>query len=117
MASDDLTITSGDLTITGWTDIRVTRGIERLPSDFSIGMTELHPGEFDKIVLEPGDACQVRLGDDPVVTGYIDHYVPSIGPSDHSIQINGRSKCSDLVDCAAEWAGGQISNATVLEVA
>ena len=117
MVSDDLTITSGDLTITGWTDIRVTRGIERLPSDFSIGMTELHPGEFDKIVLEPGDACQVRLGDDPVVTGYIDHYVPSIGPSDHSIQINGRSKCSDLVDCAAEWAGGQISNATVLEVA
>ncbi|NWC92616.1 hypothetical protein HX855_02240 [Pseudomonas sp. IPO3778] len=117
MMSDDLTITSGDLTISGWTDVRVTRGIERLPSDFSIGMTEFYPGELDNILLEPGSVCLVSLGDEPVVTGYIDHYVPSIGPSDHSIQINGRSKCSDLVDCAAEWAGGQISNATVLEVA
>ena len=24
----------------GWTDVRVTRGIERMPSDFGIGMTE-----------------------------------------------------------------------------
>jgi len=117
MVSDDLTITSGDLTITGWTDIRVTRGIERLPSDFSIGMTELYPGELHKIVLEPGDACQVRLGDDPVVTGYIDHFVPGISAGDHSIRISGRSKCADLIDCAAEWPGGQITNQTVLGIA
>ncbi|WP_338523371.1 hypothetical protein NUH87_26835 [Pseudomonas batumici] len=117
MQADDLTITSGGLTITGWTDVRVTRGIERLPSDFSIGMTEIYPGEFGQIVLEPGDACQVRLGDDPVVTGYIDHYVPGISAGDHSIRISGRSKCADLVDCAAEWPGGQITNQTVLGIA
>ncbi|WP_110947411.1 phage baseplate assembly protein [Pseudomonas bohemica] len=117
MSTEDLTITSGDIAITGWTDIRVTRGIERLPSDFSIGLTELYPDEFSKIDIEPGAACEVRLGDDPVVTGYIDHFLPSIGPSDHSMRITGRSKCSDLVDCAAEYDGGQISNASVLGVA
>lgn len=117
MQEDDLTIVSGGFDITGWTDVRVTRGIERLPSDFSIGMTELFPGEFDRLELPPGAACQVRLGQDPVVTGYVDHYIPSISAGDHSIQVTGRSKCSDLIDCAAEWPGGQLSNQTVLGIA
>lgn len=117
MVVDDLTITAGGLDITGWTDVRVTRGIERLPSDFSIGMTELYPGELDRLTLPPGDACQVRLGQDLVVTGYVDHHVPSISAGEHSIYVSGRSKCSDLIDCAAEWPGGQLSNQTVLGVA
>lgn len=117
METDDLTITLGDLDITGWTDVRVTRGIERLPSDFNLGMTELYPGELDKLVAVPGASCRVRLGGDPVITGYVDHFVPSISAGAHSIQINGRSKCADLIDCAAEWPGGQISNQTVLGIA
>ncbi|MDY7560224.1 hypothetical protein QN366_01640 [Pseudomonas sp. CCC3.2] len=115
--SEDLTVTIGTTAITGWTDIRVTRGIERVPSDFSIGMTELHPGELAEIGIEPGSACAVKLGDNLVVTGYIDHFIPSFGPSDHSIRLSGRSKCADLVDCAAEWPGGQISNSNVLGIA
>jgi len=117
MQDDDLTITSGGFDISGWTDVRVTRGIERLPSDFSIGMTELYPREFDRLELAPGAACQVRLGQDPVVTGYVDHYIPSISAGDHSIRVSGRSKCADLIDCAAQWPGGQLSNQTVLGVA
>lgn len=117
MQDDDLTITSGGFDIAGWTDVRVTRGIERLPSDFSIGMTELYPGEFDRLELPPGAACQVRLGQDPVVTGYVDHYIPSMSAGDHSVHVSGRSKCSDLIDCAAEWPGGQLSNQTVLGIA
>lgn len=78
MQPDDLTITTGGFDVTGWTDVRVTRGIERLPSDFNIGMTELYAGEFHRLILPPGATCQVRLGQDPVVTGYIDHYVPNI---------------------------------------
>lgn len=117
MQVDDLTITSGGVAITGWTDIRVTRGIERLPSDFNVGMTELYPDELSRLTIEPGAPCEVRLGDDPVVTGYIDHFVPSITANEHSIRISGRSKCADLIDCAAEWPGGQISNSTVLGIA
>jgi prophage tail gpP-like protein len=114
---DELYLTSGDQVVTGWTDIRVTRGIERLPSDFNVGLTELYPDELAHLVIEPGAPCQVRLGEDPVITGYVDHFVPSIGPGEHSIRVSGRSKCSDLVDCAAEWSGGQISATTVLGIA
>lgn len=117
MTGDDLYLIIGDRVVTGWTDIRVTRGIERLPSDFDIGMTELYPGELDRLVIEPGASCRVMLGEDMVIAGYVDDFIPSISRSDHGIRVTGRSKCADLVDCAAEWPGGQISNATVLGVA
>nr|WP_314638131.1 hypothetical protein [uncultured Pseudomonas sp.] len=117
MEEDELYLTSGDQVVTGWTDIRVTRGIERLPSDFNIGMTELYPGELNRLTIEPDAPCQVRLGNDPVITGYVDHFVPSITAGEHSIRVNGRSKCADLIDCAAEWPGGQITNQTVLGIA
>ncbi|CAB3779413.1 hypothetical protein LMG28688_00834 [Paraburkholderia caffeinitolerans] len=115
--SDELTLTVGGKVISGWTDVRVTRGIERIPSDFDIGLTELFPGELDQVVVTPGDACVVQIGGDTVVTGYVDRYIPSFDTYDHRIRIAGRGKCQDLVDCSAEWVNGQISGASALAVA
>lgn len=114
---DDLTLKVGSRSISGWTTIRVTRGIERLPSDFAIGLTELSPQDANSVVINPGAACQVFLDKDLVVTGYIDHYLPGITPTGHAIRAMGRGKCQDLVDCSAEWAGNQISNSTALGIA
>ncbi|SIT50435.1 putative bacteriophage tail protein GpP,Mu-like protein [Paraburkholderia piptadeniae] len=115
--SDELTLTVGGKVISGWTDVRVTRGIERIPGDFDIGLTELFPGELDEVVVTPGDACVVQIGGDTVVTGYIDRYIPSFDTYDHRIRVVGRGKCQDLVDCSAEWSNGQISGASALAVA
>jgi prophage tail gpP-like protein len=117
MAEDDITLTINGQVISGWTNMRITRGIERLPSDFSLGMTELFPGELDKVVVEPGASCTVSIGGDLVITGYVDRFTPSFSDDQHSIQASGRSKCCDLIDCAAEWPGGQISGASVLGIA
>lgn len=117
MASDDLTLNIGGQAISGWTDIRVTRGIERLPSDFEIGMTELYPGELSTVVITPGAACTVHLGSDLVITGFDDRFIPSFSDDQHSIRVVGRSKCCDLVDCAAEWPGGQINGSSALGIA
>lgn len=99
--SDDVTITTGGKIIGGWQAVRVTRGIERMPSDFDIALTELYPGAADQIVIQPGASCVVKLGADVVVTGYVDRYVPSISPRGHGVRIQGRGKCQDLVDCSA----------------
>jgi prophage tail gpP-like protein len=115
--SDDLTLTVGGHLYSGWTEIRVTRGIERCPSDFEVEMTELYPDEASAFVIQPGDACEVKLGNDLVITGYVDRLVPSYDKGSHSIMVSGRSKCADLVDCSAEWPGGQISGSSVLAIA
>ncbi|WP_422449499.1 phage baseplate assembly protein, partial [Thermoanaerobacterium sp. DL9XJH110] len=41
---EELILTVGGRELSGWTEVRVTRGIERCPSDFQIGMTERFPG-------------------------------------------------------------------------
>jgi prophage tail gpP-like protein len=119
--SDDLTLICGaagsERKLSGWTSLRVTRGVERMPSDFEIAMTERFPGEVAGVSVAPLDPCRVLLGNDLVLTGYVDAFVPSLAAQTHAIRVLGRSKCQDLVDCSAEWPGGQISGATVLGIA
>ncbi|HUW37541.1 MAG TPA: hypothetical protein VMV91_09420 [Rhodocyclaceae bacterium] len=115
--SDDLTLTIGGRSISGWDSIRVTRGIERCPSDFDLSLTERFPGEASALVVQPGDPCVVSIGGDLVITGYVDQFHPSITPTSHMIGVRGRGKCQDLVDCSAEWPNGQISGSSALQIA
>lgn len=118
--SDDVVLTIyGDgfsNAITGWKEVRVTRGIERMPGDFDISMTEVFP-DPNQIICLPGMECTIDIGDDRVITGYIDRVINSIGPDSHQFQITGRGYCQDLVDCSAVWQGGQFKNQNVLQIA
>jgi prophage tail gpP-like protein len=98
---DILTITVGGVDFTGWMDISVTRGLEHFPSDFFISATEKLNGSPSTVILPPGAACQVKLGDDLVLTGWIDDYIPEIDKNNHTVAITGRSLCEDLHDCSA----------------
>lgn len=89
----------------GWDEVRVTRGVERMPSDFDVSLTEKYPGQASKLFVTPGQSVIVRLGDSRVITGYVDRYSPSISPYGHSVRISGRGKCQDLVDCSAYIKG------------
>ncbi len=115
--TDDLTLITGGRKLSGWQAVRVTRGVERLPSDFDIAFTERFPGEAVSVSVKEGYDCQVRLDDDLVLTGYVDRATASIDRQQHGFRISGRSKCQDLVDCSAEWPSNQISSASVLEIA
>ncbi|TMV39241.1 hypothetical protein FGG78_42705, partial [Thioclava sp. BHET1] len=68
----------------GWTSIRVSRGVERCPADFEITATEKNPDQAQQIDMLPGDSCQILLGGDRVLEGYIDRVIPQIGPQSHS---------------------------------
>src|SRR5581483_1615920 len=56
-------------------------------------------------------------GRDLLLTGYIDRIVPSIDAGSHSLTASGRGRCQDLVDCAANFEGGQINNRKVDDIA
>lgn len=108
--------TSNNRSITGWLNVRVSRGIERCPSDFDVTFTEPLPSVND-IVASPGDFCQVLLGNDVVLTGFVDRYLPSYSKTEHVIRITGRSLCQDLVDCSAKWTGLQFVSQPLLTIA
>ena len=114
---DDVTITSGGKVIGGWQTVRITRGIEIMPSSFDIALTELYPGQADEVVVQPLAPCVVRLGRDAVVTGYIDRYLPTISAREHGVRIQGRGKCEDLVDCSVLIDGMVINKPSALKLA
>ncbi len=101
----------------GWQSVRVTRGIERCPSDFELTVTEKYPGQASQIDIRPFDSCQVKIGGDLVLTGWVDRYGGSINPGSHTIRVQGRSLCEDLVDCSADIHGAQLSGASALSLA
>lgn len=114
---DTVSLVIGSVAWSGFSAIRVTRGIERMPSDFSVSLTELYPGAADKIDIQPGTSVVLKIGSDTVITGWIDRYMPSIDAGSHTIDITGRGLCQDIVDCSAIFLGQQIMQSDALGIA
>lgn len=113
---DDVLVQIGDAALGGWKDVRITAGIESCPRDFELQAAENTP-DGRQVFARPGDPCEVYLGRDKVVTGYVNRWQGSITATSHSVQLSGRGMCQDLVDCSAKWPGQQIKSTSVLAVA
>ena len=113
---DDVTLTIGGTVVSGWKAVRITRGIERIPSDFDISLTERYPNLGD-VSVSPGDACVLKIGADTVVTGYVDRVTRTVDPHQHPITVSGRGMCEDLVDCSAQLQTFQFQNQTTAAIA
>ncbi|WP_158918059.1 phage baseplate assembly protein [Caulobacter sp. S45] len=114
---DTITLIVNGQNITGWTDVRITRRCEGIPNDFELGLTALNPSDSSQVVAYAGQTCVVKVGRDTVITGNIDRDTNQIDANSHRLGIIGRGKCADLVDCSAEYPGGQISGASALGIA
>ncbi len=115
-----VTVVVNGASYTGWESVRISRSCERMPPDFDIIGTERNPNNGALALLNPGSPCTVMIGSDQVLQGYIDRYLPSIGPAFHQVQIQGRGLCEDLVDCSIEpeiLPGMQIVTSSLLDLA
>jgi prophage tail gpP-like protein len=113
---DDVALTVNGQSIAGWTTIRITRGMERIPADFDIGLTERYPNTTDVTVSE-GDPCVLTIGGDTVITGYVDRVAEQVDAHNHAISISGRGKCANIVDCSAQFDSFQFQNVTTAAIA
>lgn len=100
MTSDIISITANGTTISGWLAERITLSMEHVPNSFDITLTSAL-GNIPKVQIKPGDACVIKIGTDTVITGYVDALESSITTQDHKLQVTGRGRVADLVDCAA----------------
>ncbi|RJX32341.1 MAG: phage tail protein [Oxalobacter sp.] len=106
-AHDKVNLIVAGTVYSGWTDVDIERSIERFAGSFTIALTERWPGQASARPIKPGRPCQVKIGDDLVITGYTDDYMPRIDSETHSVSISGRDKTGDLVDCSAIHKSGQ----------
>lgn len=91
----------------GWTRIEIQRGIEQIAGGFVLQVTNRYPGVDEPMQLCVGLACQIRLGADLVITGYIDEFETDDTDTSSSVRVAGRCRTADLVDCSAIYKSGQ----------
>lgn len=105
-----VTLTVGGQEYGGWKSVRIGAGIERQARDFVLDVTDRWPGQTSiPRRIQPGDACQVFIGPDLVLTGYVDATPIKYDGKSVSVGVRGRSKTADLVDCCPIPTGKTVS--------
>jgi prophage tail gpP-like protein len=99
----------------GWKSVSVNLSIENLSGAFQLGMTDKwgsSPGLIQPPPREikPTDPCTVEINGEVIITGYVDKVAPSYDALNHTIQVDGRDKAGDLVDCSVINGSGQYNN-------
>ncbi len=112
--SDDVSITIGAVTISGWTDVTIRCGIEIMPWTAELATTEWQPDLDADETIQEGAACQIKIGNDLVLTGYVITVDREVGTEDHIIRVLVASRSVDLVEGAAEFATYQMTNTNAL---
>lgn len=109
----------GDRDFEAWKEIKVTRGLDRLAGDFALRIAEARaPRDADRpFAIRVFDPCEIRLGEDLVLTGHVDAVLPAMDRDQHEILVLGRSRTADLVDCQIEIEGGEFRNADLGAIA
>jgi prophage tail gpP-like protein len=97
----------------GWKHVRVTRGLLRATSDFDLSVSERWSVNDEPWQILPGAACELRYDGVVLLTGWVDAYKPSYDSGQHNVQVTGRSKTCDFVDCSILVDGGQFRGLTV----
>lgn len=101
----------------GWKTLRAEVGVEQCSGAFDLGVTDIWAGQPTPLPIRPGDACELLLADQTVITGYVDAQRPHYDPKYHGTRITGRDKTMDLIDCSAVFKSGQWRNVKVDRIA
>lgn len=108
MSKDAVLLRVNGIDYGGWKEVEIIAGIERTARDFSLAITQQWPGETNiPRRVKQGDVCEVFIGADKMLTGYVDATPIRYDANTVSVGVKGRSKTADLVDCSALHSTGQ----------
>lgn len=96
----DIWLTVGERDFGGWVRLRAERSVDSACSQFGLVATRNWPGGNQPWTIAPGDAVELRIDEALVATGWIDNLSPGYDAGYHTIEISGRGKVCDLVDCS-----------------
>ncbi len=101
---------------TGWERAKVSRSIERGPHNFTLTLSDRWgvKESANPRSIKVGMAVEVLINEERIVSGYISDLSPSYDAEKHTIELTGRSKIGDLVDCST--AGKQFKGQSLLSI-
>jgi len=106
----EITLLVNNLKWLGWQDATVTRSIESVFGQFSLKLTRGWPSPNTAAVppIKKGDNCQLLLGGEKVITGYINNIDLEATADGFTLTVSGRDKTAllfkgDVLNDPAEW--------------
>jgi prophage tail gpP-like protein len=117
MTSNTVTLRVNGLVYGGWKKVRITRGIDRACADFALTVSERWPGMTTAQPIRPAQACQIYIGSDLALTGFIDDVSVEADDKEHTIEVRGRSKTMDIVDSSVATPPSQWLNSKLEAIA
>lgn len=111
--SNRVTLSVAGMDYAGWKGVEISAGIERQARDFTLSITWRWPGQQVEVPIRQGDRCELRIGADLVLTGYVFATPIRYDASSITLSVSGRSLTADLVDCSAinrpgQWRGQSV---------
>lgn len=125
----DVVVRAGGFDVGGWTSATVRKSIEQVAHEFSLEAINTRPGQGGAVdlsidtvhrmadTLNTDDEVQILIDGQTVVTGYVDELAFEYDAQSASLNVSGRSKTGDLVDCSAISGTGLWNKATIVQIA
>lgn len=101
----------------GWKDAGITMAMDAASGTFVLAVSDRWAPNSQPWEINTQDTCEVRLGGETVISGYVDIVKSSFSGDDHGIEIQGRDKSADLVDCSAIHSPDEWRNITLTKFA
>ena len=99
MNDPDVWLTINGQDYGGWKRVRIERSLTQCTIKWGVIATRNWPGMAQQWDIALGDAVTVMMGDTQIVSGWIDQMSPSYSGESHEIEIAGRGKLADVIDC------------------
>ena len=109
-------IVNGQTYDEAWDNVRVTRSLDMLCASFEFTTTQKQPYEMADWPIKMGNECSVYVGETLAVTGYIEDINISYDKDSHTVQVAGRDKTADLVDCGRGKQPYSVKDITIADI-
>lgn len=114
----DVKLILNGTTYSGWKRVSIRRSLDLFAHTFDLTLTDTQADQSRTIKL--GSPCRVQIDGETIITGYIDSVRPSYDGKSRSLEVSGRSKTADLVDCQLSeesFENSQYIGQTLLQLA
>lgn len=116
-APDIVTLKVAGQLFDGWTSVTVSKGIKNPAGSYSLEYAKRTDQPAPPASIPPGAACEVLIGGQTVITGYVDATNPAFDATSRSLRVEGRDKAADLIDCSALNTPGIWKARTLIQIA
>lgn len=106
----EITLKTDGLIHSGWEQISIQASLETIADSFSMTLSDRWTQDSKPRTIRYGAPATVTIDGEDIITGHIDDIYPSYDAVSHTIEVAGRSKAGDLVDCTL--AARQFKNQT-----